>query len=199
MNFYADYVRNKLNAAISSMSSQIEDYVKNPGHDFTRNRKMNFTSTINFLLTMEGGSLNSELHKYFNYDLNQITRSGFIKQRNKLKPDTMEYLFHKIGLTNLHSKNVEYICQEIYAKLILYNFCEIISANIILEERNRKYTYQLNYTMAIQICRHYLRQTFVTIDVEGLIKKELSPQRPHRQYQRRVIKKRWVSFAYRIG
>ena len=53
--------------------------------------------------------------------------------------------------------------------------------------------------MAIQICRHYLRQTFVTIDVEGLIKKELSPQRPHRQYQRRVIKKRWVSFAYRIG
>ena len=199
MNFYADYVRNKLNAAISSMSSQIEDYVKNPGHDFTRNRKMNFTSTINFLLTMEGGSLNSELHKYFNYDLNQITRSGFIKQRNKLKPDTMEYLFHKIGLTNLHSKNVEYICQEIYAKLILYNFCEIISSNIILEERNRKYTYQLNYTMAIQICRHYLRQTFVTIDVEGLIKKELSPQRPDRHYQRRVIKKRWVSFSYRVG
>ncbi len=102
-------------------------------------------------------------------------------------------LKYTIGLTNLHSKNVEYICQEIYAKLILYNFCEIISANIILEERNRKYTYQLNYTMAIQICRHYLRQTFVTIDVEGLIKKELSPQRPHRQYQRRVIKKRWVS------
>lgn len=95
MNFYADYVRNKLNAAISSMSSQIEDYVKNPRHDFTRNRKMNFTSTINFLLTMEGGSLNSELHKYFNYNLNQITRSGFIKQRNKLKPDTMEHLFHK--------------------------------------------------------------------------------------------------------
>ena len=108
-------------------------------------------------------------------------------------------LKYTIGLTNLHSKNVEYICQEIYAKLILYNFCEIISADIILEERNRKYTYQLNYTMAIQICRHYLRQTFVTIDVEGLIKKELSPQRPHRQYQRRVIKKRWVSFAYRIG
>ena len=108
-------------------------------------------------------------------------------------------LKYTIDLTNLHSKNVEYICQEIYAKLIQYNFCEIISANIILEERNRKYTYQLNYTMAIQIYRHYLRQTFVTIDVEGLIKKELSPQRPHRQYQRRVIKKRWVSFAYRIG
>ncbi len=39
MNFYADYVRNKLNAAISSMSSQIEDYVKNPGHDFYQKSK----------------------------------------------------------------------------------------------------------------------------------------------------------------
>lgn len=133
--------------------------------------------------------------------------------RDEFPPEKIKELYHMrwgietsfrelkytIGLTNLHSKNVEYICQEIYAKLILYNFCEIISANVILEKRNRKYTYQLNYTMAIQICRYYLRQTFVTIDVEGLIKKELSPQRPHRQYQRRVIKKRWVSFAYRIG
>ena len=109
MNFYADYVRNKLNAAISSMSSQIEDYVKNPGHDFTRNRKMNFTSTINFLLTMEGGSLNSELHKYFNYDLNQITRSGFIKQRNKLKPDTMDIYFTNFMSRYYVTKNTKAI------------------------------------------------------------------------------------------
>ena len=93
MNFYADYVRNKLNAAISSMSSQIEDYVKNPGHDFTRNRKMNFTSTINFLLTMEGGSLNSELHKYFNYDLNQITRIAY-GNRRKNPPFQTSAWFH---------------------------------------------------------------------------------------------------------
>ena len=112
MNFTLIMSATNSTAAISSMSSQIEDYVKNPGHDFTRNRKMNFTSTINFLLTMEGGSLNSELHKYFNYDLNQITRSGFIKQRNKLKPDTMEHLFHKFHeqiLCNKNTKAISYL------------------------------------------------------------------------------------------
>ena len=31
MNFYADYIRNKLDAVISSMCSQIEDFVKIPG------------------------------------------------------------------------------------------------------------------------------------------------------------------------
>lgn len=71
MNFYADYIRNQLSSVIENMEHQSEKFVKNPGHDFTRNRKMNFISTINFLLTMEGGSIGAELHKYFNYDLNQ--------------------------------------------------------------------------------------------------------------------------------
>lgn len=94
---------------------------------------------------------------------------------------------------------MEYIRQEIYAKLVIYNFCEIISSHVVLEQRNRKYTYQLNYIMAVLICRYYLRREYPAIDVERLLRKEISSQRPHRQYQRRVIKKRWVSFAYRIG
>ena len=53
MNFYADYIRNQLSSVIENMEHQSEKFVKNPGHDFTRNRKMNFISTINFLLTME--------------------------------------------------------------------------------------------------------------------------------------------------
>lgn len=95
MNFYADYIRNKLSSVIKKMEHQSEKFVKNPGHDFTRNRKMNFISTINFLRTMEGGSIGAELHKYFNYDLNHITRSGFIRQRNKLHPNAMEHLFRE--------------------------------------------------------------------------------------------------------
>ena len=51
MNFYADYIRNQLSSVIENMEHQSEKFVKNPGHDFTRNRKMNFISTINFLLT----------------------------------------------------------------------------------------------------------------------------------------------------
>lgn len=50
MNFYADYIRNQLSSVIENMEHQSEKFVKNPGHDFTRNRKMNFISTINFLV-----------------------------------------------------------------------------------------------------------------------------------------------------
>ncbi|MFR7358504.1 MAG: transposase [Dorea longicatena] len=46
-------------------------------------------------------------------------------------------LKYTIGMSNLHSKNPEYICQEIFGKLILYNFCEIIASHVVLEQRNK--------------------------------------------------------------
>ena len=39
MNFYADYIRNQLSSVIENMEHQSEKFVKNPGHDFTRDRK----------------------------------------------------------------------------------------------------------------------------------------------------------------
>ena len=86
MNFYADYIRNQLSSVIENMEHQSEKFVKNPGHDFTRNRKMNFISTINFLLTMEGGSIGAELHKYFNYDLRSEERRVGKECRSRWSP-----------------------------------------------------------------------------------------------------------------
>ncbi|MBW9158408.1 transposase [Clostridium tagluense] len=37
-------------------------------------------------------------------------------------------LKYAIGLTNLHSKKTAYIVQEIFARLTMYNFCEMITA-----------------------------------------------------------------------
>lgn len=38
-------------------------------------------------------------------------------------------LKYTVGLLHFHSKNVEYIYQEIYAKLIMYNFTELITSH----------------------------------------------------------------------
>ena len=63
-------------------------------------------------------------------------------------------LKYSIGLTHFHSKKLDYIKQEIWARLILYNFCEAITTRTILRQshRKRKHSYQLNYTRAIHIC-----------------------------------------------
>ena len=56
-------------------------------------------------------------------------------------------LKYALGLTRFHSKKPEYIMQEIWSRIALYNFCEIIATNVVInEKKGYKHTYQLNYT-----------------------------------------------------
>ena len=50
-------------------------------------------------------------------------------------------LKYTIELTNFHAKKVEYILQEIFARLIIYDFCERIITKIVVEQKNRKHHY----------------------------------------------------------
>lgn len=110
-------------------------------------------------------------------------------------------LKYAIGLTNFHAKKVEYILQEIYARLTMYNFCEIITTNVTVQQKSTKHIYQLNYTVAIHICRYFLRyrNDIQPPDVEALIQKNLLPVRPGRQDPRKVRSKKTVSFLYRVA
>lgn len=64
-------------------------------------------------------------------------------------------LKYAVGLTSFHSKKGEFITQEIWARLILYNFCEIITSHVVINKCTQKHIYQVNYTFAIHICRYF--------------------------------------------
>ena len=111
-------------------------------------------------------------------------------------------LKYSIGLTHFHSKKLDYIKQEIWARLILYNFCEAITTRTIMcqGKRKRKHSYQLNYTRAIHICRFFLSlRKEAPPDVEFLISRELLPVRPGRSDPRKVKSQSAVSFLYRVA
>ena len=108
-------------------------------------------------------------------------------------------LKYAIGLCCFHSKKVEYIMQEIYARLILYNYCELITMHVIIQQKGTKHVYQMNYTIAIHICRYFLRNDISPPDVETLIQKNLLPVRPGRSDPRKVKPKSAVSFLYRVA
>lgn len=110
-------------------------------------------------------------------------------------------LKYAIGLSCLHAKKVEYIKQEIFARLLLYNFCEIITMHVVIQQKSTKHIYQVNYTLAIHICRHFLRfhTNISPPDVEMLIQKNVLPVRPGRSDPRKVKPKSVVSFLYRVA
>ena len=108
-------------------------------------------------------------------------------------------LKYTIGLTNFHAKKVEYILQEIFARLTIYNFCERIITTIVIQQKHRKYTYQINFTVAVFICREYFRDRIHPPDLEALIRKNILPIRKGRKAPRKVCPNSASSFLYRIA
>ena len=110
-------------------------------------------------------------------------------------------LKYSIGLTSFHSKKVEYIIQEIFARLTMYNFCEMITMHVVIKQKDTKYCYQANFTAAIKVCRYFFRclNDASPPDVEALIQKNILPIRNGRSDPRKVKPKQAVSFLYRVA
>ena len=62
-------------------------------------------------------------------------------------------LKYTIGMLNFHSKKVMCVQQEIYAHLIMYNFAEMITSHVVIDKKQRKYTYKANFSVAAHVCR----------------------------------------------
>ena len=108
-------------------------------------------------------------------------------------------LKYTIGLLHFHSKKVEYILQEIFASLIMYNFSELITSHVVIEKGTRKYEYKVNFSVAVHICREFLLKVNIPPDIESLIARYITPIRPGRSRPREMKVKQAISFMYRVA
>ena len=111
-------------------------------------------------------------------------------------------LKYTVGMLHYHSKKAECIFQEVFASLIIYNFTEWITAQIIIQKPKCKHAYKVNFTAAVHICRKLLSEKMHPPNVEALIAKYIVPIRPDRKYERHLSKRGKViaiNFYYRIA
>ena len=111
---YANNLKSTLENIIKEMSSNTSLFVKNPGKDFTRDRKLSFDKLLHLLLGMRGNSINKKLYDYFKND-DLMTSSAFVQQRDKLLPNALEYL-----LNEFNNKTQELFDKETYKGYSLY-------------------------------------------------------------------------------
>ncbi|WP_353049467.1 hypothetical protein [Paenibacillus sp. ISL-20] len=110
-------------------------------------------------------------------------------------------LKYTVGLTSFHAKRRESITQEIFARMILYNFAERMTSHVVISQMDKRH---VNFTVAVHVCRHFLRSrgNVPPPDVEALIRKNILPIRPIRPGQkntRKIRSKSSVSFVYRVA
>ena len=95
MKNYPKYLKSKLDSLIHEMGKQPEKFCRNPGRDFTRDRKLPFQRVLSLLVKMGGQALRDEMLDCIKYNEYTASVSAFVQQRNKLLPEALEYLFHR--------------------------------------------------------------------------------------------------------
>ena len=60
-------IKKSLMDEIQNLALQKDKYVRNPGVDYSRSRKITFADAISSMISMEAGSIRSELLEYFSY------------------------------------------------------------------------------------------------------------------------------------
>jgi len=85
--------KNSLLELISRMVSHPEDFSKHPGTDFSRDRKLDFSTLLQFIISMEAATVREELLKFSSYDKDTATNSAFFQQRDNLTNAALPYLF----------------------------------------------------------------------------------------------------------
>ena len=108
-------------------------------------------------------------------------------------------LKHTLGLLHLHAKKVEFVLQEIFAKLTMYNFCELITQTVVIQQGQRKHAYKANFSVAVHICRQFFLGEVPPPILEAMLMRYISPIRPGRKDTRKAIQKPSVSFTYRVA
>lgn len=109
-------------------------------------------------------------------------------------------LKYGLGLVNLHGKKDDFVKQEIFASMIMSNFCNRISGMVAVQQKEENiHEYRVNFKMAVYLCRKFFRTE--NADAEKLLQDiagYTEPVRPGRQDGRNIKPKSFVGFVYRV-
>ncbi len=169
----------------------------------TRMRRWDFSSPYHMKLRIVRIQLSTGEYETLATSLPRSFTSGEIKALYHSRwgiETSFRELKYAIGLERIHGKSDEFAMQEIFASLIMANFCSRIAQAVVINKSvNNKFAYAINRKMAIVLCRKYFADRMT--DENELVRKISSyveAIRPDRQNDRNLRVKSFSGFTYRI-
>lgn len=90
-------IKKILLSEINLLSNNVTDYIWNPKCDFSRNRKLPFSTIMKSIIGMGSKSFTNELIDSF--DMSDLpSTSAFVQQRIKIKPEAFKTIFDRFTL-----------------------------------------------------------------------------------------------------
>lgn len=110
-------------------------------------------------------------------------------------------LKYNLGLVNIHGKSDDFVKQEIFAAMIMSNFCSRIASQIVIKKKSKNIlAYQVNWKMAVFLCKKFYRdKNGKSKQLLTEIEKYIEAVRPNRADERNLKVKSFVGFTYRVS
>lgn len=97
MGRFSKQMKNKITGIINDMADHAELFSENPGHDFTRERSLNFRTMVSLIMSIGGNSLTKELYDFAKNGGKEVTPSAFVQQRDKISDEAFAYLLYEFN------------------------------------------------------------------------------------------------------
>lgn len=113
---------------------------------------------------------------------------------------SFRHLKYKVGLNFFHSKKRQFIYQEIFARLIMYNLISLCIRITPVPKPKRgepKWKKQLSFADGADKCREFLITKMCGTTLKSLLQKHQEPIRPDRSAFREVRSQRYQAFSNR--
>ena len=111
----------------------------------------------------------------------------------------VSFLFAKysVAMNFFHSIKREYIIQEIFAKLILFNLVSLIVSCHEVPFSDTLYHYKISFSDAVYKCRFFLLKSKAYENISMLLLHDLTPIRPDRSFDRNLQSQRLRTLQHR--
>lgn len=142
----------------------------------------------------------------YEYLITNLPRQSFDIQKLKAcywKRWRIEVAFRNIkyalSMVRFHSRNREFIKQEIYARMIMYNYTSLLAkwADKKMDRRNTKWKYAVSFSNAVSVARDTLRSKMSDKEVLAHLSRYKIPIKPGRKAVRNVRSQSAVPLNYR--
>ena len=133
---------------------------------------------------------------YTNLDKNYFS-SEEIKKLYNLRwgiETSFRDLKYAIGLSALHCKKNDSMLQEVFSRLILYNYTSLIAQTLPVSSAK-----QVCFSLATIFARKHLKKAITSLQLLEILEKHLLPIRPGRKFKRFQNLISAVAFQYRLA
>lgn len=96
------HLRNVLNHCVKKLAVNSSEFLSHPDLDFSRKRKLSFSTVVNLILCMGSSSLKDELLHYFDFSFDTVSSSAFVQARSKISPLAFRHLFDDFNRNTKH-------------------------------------------------------------------------------------------------